>query len=97
MKIDIRNKESLYIEINNRVIYLEDSDATEGVFIDWWYTGEEAEWIVADKPFAWYRNLIPDWLKSRLNWGSQPYEYTKHKGLELKACQCSDCTAAAKV
>ena len=52
MKVDIRNKESLYIEINNRVIYLEDSDATEGVFVDWWYKGEEPEWIEADKPFA---------------------------------------------
>ena len=37
MKVDIRNKESLYIEINNRTIYLEDSDATKGVFVDWWY------------------------------------------------------------
>ena len=93
MKVDIRNKESLYIEINNRTIYLEDSDATKGVFVDWWYKGEEAEWVEADKPFAWLRSLIPNWLKGRRGWDSQPSD----KDLELKACQCSDCTAAAKV
>ena len=93
MRIDIRNKESLYIEINNRTIYLEDSDATEGVFVDWWYKGEEAEWVVADKPFAWLRSLIPNWLKGRRNWRG----VSNNQSLELTPCQCSECTAVAEV
>ena len=89
MKIDIRNKECLYIEINNRVIYLEDSEATEGVFMDWWYKGEEAEWVEADKPFAWLRSLIPNWLKGRRDWDSREV-----KNLTLMPCQCVECTGA---
>ena len=94
MKVDIRNKESLYIEINNRVIYLEDSDATEGVFLDWWYKGEEPEWVVADKPFAWLRSLIPNWLKGRRDW--QVHDNAPSvgfvKSLELMPCPCVECT-----
>ncbi len=89
MKVDIRNKESLYIEINNRTIYLEDSDATEGVFLDWWYKGEEPEWVVADKPFAWLRSLIPNWLKGRRDWDS-----SEVKNLTVIPCQCVECTGA---
>ena len=88
MKVDIRNKESLYIEINNRTIYLEDSDATEGVFLDWWYKGEEPEWVVADKHFAWLRSLIPNWLKGRRNWQG----ISSNQSLELMPCQCVECT-----
>jgi hypothetical protein len=89
MKVDIRNKESLYIEINNRVIYLEDSDTTEGVFVDWWYKGEEAEWVEADKPFAWLRSLIPNWLKGRRDWRVAPTGFSPNH--ELTPCQCVEC------
>ena len=91
MKVDIRNKESLYIEINNRVIYLEDSDATEGVFVDWWYKGEEPEWIEADKPFAWLRSLIPNWLKGRRDWQLHAKFVGSDQSLELMPCKCVEC------
>ena len=94
MKIDIRNKESLYIEINNRVIYLEDSDATEGVFVDWWYKGEEAEWVVADKPFAWLRSLITNWLKGRRDWQVHAKFVGSDQSLELMPCKCVECAGA---